>query len=135
MLFCKYVMKPINLKIKRKISLMSVSVECTKKEVIRSVSITLLLSSVVSTPPPTTTTTHHPSVIKNIMHHEEATRRRTSTTHHIIPTHSREAAASSRRRSKMCSNQNVYQSHSESMPSHYKECLTRRDDINMTRRV
>jgi len=33
------VTKPINLKIKRKISLMSVSVECTKKEVIRSVSI------------------------------------------------------------------------------------------------
>ena len=62
MLFCKYVMKPVNLKIK-KISLMSVSVECTKKEVIRSVSITLLLSSVVRTPPPTTTTTH-PSVIK-----------------------------------------------------------------------
>lgn len=133
MLLCKYVMKPINLKIKKN-SLMSVSVEFTKKEVIRSVSITLLLSSVVRTPPPTTTTTH-PSVIKKIMHQEEAPRRRTSTTHHIIPTHSREAAASSRRRSKMCSNQNVYQSHSESMPSHYKECLTRRDDINMTRRV
>ena len=64
MLLCKYVMKPINLKIKKN-SLMSVSVEFTKKEVIRSVSITLLLSSVVRTPPPTTTTTH-PSVIKKI---------------------------------------------------------------------
>eukprot|EP00639_Heterosigma_akashiwo_P013818 CAMPEP_0206381450 /NCGR_PEP_ID=MMETSP0294-20121207/12655_1 /ASSEMBLY_ACC=CAM_ASM_000327 /TAXON_ID=39354 /ORGANISM="Heterosigma akashiwo, Strain CCMP2393" /LENGTH=133 /DNA_ID=CAMNT_0053830909 /DNA_START=53 /DNA_END=454 /DNA_ORIENTATION=- len=41
-----------------------------------------------------------------------------TTTHHIVPTHSREAAASSRRRSKMCSNQQVYHSHSESMPSH-----------------